>query len=99
MSTQTERCVWRKSSGRWGQGMRLNQVNFTGILRGVPRLALGILLAVLGAALAPTARAERVFVEVDTPRSADAVREPINLVEVRGWAGTGLRGKHDVVIV
>ena len=29
MSTQTERCFSRKSSGRWGQGIRLNQVNFT----------------------------------------------------------------------
>ena len=74
-------------------------MNFTGILRGVPRLASGILLAVLGAALATPARAERVYVEVDVPRSGDSVREPINLVEVRGWAGTGLRGKHDVVIV
>ena len=27
------------------------------------------------------------------------MREPIALCEVRGWAGTGLRGKHDVVIV
>jgi Mg-chelatase subunit ChlD len=79
--------------------MRLNQVNFTGILRGVSRLAPGILLAVLGAALATPARAERVYVDVDTPRSGDAVQEPIALVEVRGWAGTGLRGKHDVVIV
>jgi len=65
----------------------------------VPRLALGILLGLLGAALALPARAERVFLEVDVPRSGDAVHEPINLVEVRGWAGTGLRGKHDVVIV
>jgi uncharacterized protein YegL len=79
--------------------MRLNQVNFTGILRGVPRLASGILLAVLGAALASPARAERVYVELDAPHSGDTVHESINLVEVRGWAGTGLRGKHDVVIV
>src|SRR5258706_3563872 len=99
MSTQTERCVCRKSSGRCGQGMRLNQVNFTGILRRVPRLALGILLGLLGAALALPARGERVFLEVAVPRSGDAVHEPINLVEGRGWAGTGLRGKHDVVIV
>src|SRR6267143_67475 len=28
MSTHTERCVSRKSSGRYGHGMRLNQVNF-----------------------------------------------------------------------
>ncbi len=74
-------------------------MNFTEILRGVPRLALGILLGLLGTALAPAARAERVFLEVDVPRSGDAVHEPLNLVEVRGWAGTGLRGKHDVVIV
>ncbi len=65
----------------------------------MPRLALGILLGLLGAALAPPAHAERVFLEVDVPRSGDAVHESINLVEVRGWAGTGLRGKHDVVIV
>jgi len=74
-------------------------VNFTGILRGVPRLASGILLAVLGAALASPARAERVYLELDAPRSGDTVHESINLVEVRGWAGTGLRGKHDVVIL
>src|SRR5262245_60801109 len=100
MSTQTERCVCRKSSGRWGQGMRLNQVNFTGILPGVTRLAAPILLGLLGAALAaPPARAERVFLDVDTPRAGEVLREPIALCEVRGWAGTGLRGKHDVVIV
>jgi len=74
-------------------------VNFTEILPGVPRRALGILLAVAGAALATAARAERVYVEVDAPHSGDAIKEPINLLEVRGWAGTGLRGKHDVVIV
>ncbi len=75
-------------------------MNFTGILPGVPRLALGILLAVLCASLASTrARAELVYVEIDAPRSGDSVREPLALVEVRGWAGTGLRGKHDVVIV
>jgi hypothetical protein len=30
MSTHTERCFCRKSAGRWGQGIRLNQVNFIG---------------------------------------------------------------------
>lgn len=45
------------------------------------------------------ARAERVYLEVDSPRSGDLVREPIALVEVRGWVGTGLRGQHDVMIV
>jgi hypothetical protein len=80
--------------------MRLNQVNFTGILPGVRRLATPILLALLGAALAaPSARADRVYLEVDTPHAGDQVREPIALCEVRGWTGTGLRGKHDVVIV
>ncbi|MFI5316360.1 MAG: VWA domain-containing protein [Myxococcota bacterium] len=64
------------------------------------RLSPGILLALLGAALAaPVARAERVYLEVDTPHSGDSLSEPIALTEVRGWAGTGLRGKHDVVIV
>jgi uncharacterized protein YegL len=80
--------------------MRLNQVNFTAILRRVPRLSWQILLVALGAALAtPAARAEQVFLEIDTPHSGDLVNEPVPLVEVRGWAGTGLRGKHDVVIV
>src|SRR5262245_18534775 len=100
MSTQTERCVWRKSSGRCGQGMRLNQVNFTGILPGVTRLRAPILLALVGAALAaPAARAENIFLDVDTPHSGDLVREPLGLCEVKGWTGTGLRGKHDVVVV
>jgi hypothetical protein len=39
------------------------------------------------------------FVEVDAPLSGDVVSAPLPLVEVRGWAGTGLRGQHDVVIV
>src|SRR5512139_3329490 len=100
MSTHTERCFWRKSSGRCGQGIRLNQVNFTGILPRVSRRVLGILLASLGSLLASGAvRAEKVYVEVDAPLSGDVVRAPLPLVEVRGWSGTGLRGKHDVVIV
>src|SRR5437879_4323903 len=32
MSTHTDRCFSRKSSGRCGHGIRLNQVNFTGPL-------------------------------------------------------------------
>jgi len=48
---------------------------------------------------AGSGRAERVYLEVDAPHSGDLVREPIGLLEVRGWAGTGLRGRHDVVIV
>lgn len=45
------------------------------------------------------ALAERVYVEVDAPHSGDLVREPMALVEVRGWVGTGLRGRHDVMLV
>ena len=102
MSTQTERCFSRKSSGRWGQGIRLNQVNFTGILPRVPRRRGPNLTRSAGCRFArrpPAARAERVYLEVDAPHSGDLVREPIALVEVRGWVGTGLRGKHDVIIV
>jgi hypothetical protein len=43
--------------------------------------------------------AERVYLEIDAPHSGDLVSEPIGLLEVRGWAGTGLRGKHDVMIL
>src|SRR5262245_12209865 len=103
MSTQTERWLWRKSSGRWGQGMRLNQVNFTGILPGVARLAIPILLALAGAALVPPSagaqQGKNLFLDVDSPLAGDVIREPMPLCEVRGWAGTGLRGKHDVIIV
>ena len=75
-------------------------MNFTAILRRVPRLSLQILLAALGAALvSPVARAEQVFLEIDAPHSGDLVNDSLPLVEVHGWAGTGLRGKHDVVIV
>src|SRR5688572_9885899 len=52
MSTQTDRYFWRKSSGRCGHGIRLNQVNFmtsspasAGMLRRVLRL--GLLAAAL----------------------------------------------------
>ena len=66
----------------------------------MPRLWPPILLAALVAALAPgVARADRVYLDVDSPHSGDAVSEPVALVEFKGWAGTGLRGKHDVVIL
>ncbi len=66
--------------------------------------AASLLGATLGAALgtvlgAKQVRAERVYVEVDSPHSGDLVREPLPLVEVRGWVGTGLRGVHDVMLV
>jgi hypothetical protein len=41
---------------------------------------------------------ERIWGEVDRPYDNELIREPVGLVEVRGWAGTGLRGSHDVVI-
>jgi len=74
-------------------------VNFTAILRSVARLSTQILLVALGALLATPLHAELVYLEIDAPHSGDLVNDPIPLVEVRGWAGTGLRGKHDVVIV
>jgi len=59
-----------------------------------------ILLAALAALLvARPGRAERMYLEVDAPHSGDLVREPLGLLEVRGWAGTGLRGKHDVMVL
>jgi hypothetical protein len=78
----------------------LNQVNFTSVLLRVPRGVRPILLIAAVALLAASgARAERVYVEVDAPHSGDLVREPMALVEVRGWVGTGLRGVHDVMLV
>ena len=45
------------------------------------------------------AAAEQLWAEVHHPHRGQLVREPIGLVEVRGWAGSGLRGYHDVVLV
>lgn len=68
--------------------------------RRVSAILLGGLAGLLGALPgAGAARAERVYLEVDAPHSGDLVREPMALVEVRGWVGTGLRGKHDVMLV
>jgi len=41
---------------------------------------------------------ERVFVEIEAPEEGIAIRSPVPLVEIRGWAGTGLRGTHDVLL-
>ncbi|MEE9279373.1 MAG: vWA domain-containing protein [Myxococcota bacterium] len=46
-----------------------------------------------------SAAAERIWAELDSPLQREVVREPVGLVEVRGWAGTGQRGQHDVVLV
>ena len=48
---------------------------------------------------ARSAYGEAIWAELDSPRQRQIVREPVGLVEVRGWAGTGQRGRHDVVIV
>ena len=56
-----------------------------------------ILLSLLSVPI--SAEAEPVWAELDAPRQGQVVREPVGLVEVRGWAGTGQRGSHDVVIV
>lgn len=57
------------------------------------------LAAALGiASHAVPARAESVWGELFEPRDHQLVREPVGLVEVRGWAGTGIPGQHDVII-
>ena len=48
---------------------------------------------------APSAYGEAIWADLESPRQRQIVREPVGLVEVRGWAGTGQRGSHDVVIV
>lgn len=47
----------------------------------------------------PADAAERLFIEVETPVEGILVRAPVPLVEVKGWTGTGLRGKHDVLLI
>jgi hypothetical protein len=64
----------------------------------------GVLAALSGAiwalaALPGPASAERIFAELDRPYESEHVQEPVGLIEVRGWAGTGIRGSHDVVLV
>jgi hypothetical protein len=57
-------------------------------------------LALLALCATPLASrgAEHVWADVSAPAEAALVREPYGLVEVRGTAGTGLPGNHDVVI-
>lgn len=45
------------------------------------------------------AAGEHIWAELESPYQGQLVREPVGLVEVRGWAGTGERGQHDVVLV
>ncbi len=67
----------------------------------VKRAAIAVSLALIPflCLTAQRASAEAIWAEVESPRQRQIVREPVGLVEVRGWAGTGQRGRHDVVIV
>ena len=57
------------------------------------------LLLLIALALAARARAaEHVWAELTAPAEGAQVREPYGLVEIRGTAGTGMPGKHDVAI-
>ena len=58
-----------------------------------------LLLLSLLSGLARPALAEAIWAELRAPRSYELLRGPVGLVEVRGWAGTGVRGSHDVVLV
>jgi hypothetical protein len=59
----------------------------------IRRAVAGLVLA-----LSTGARAERVWLELAAPAEGALVREPYGLVEIRGAAGTGLPGQHDVAI-
>jgi len=63
------------------------------------RCALPCAVVCLGILLPGAVHAERIWAELERPFEFERVREPFGLVEVRGWAGTGIRGAHDVVIV
>jgi hypothetical protein len=56
------------------------------------------LLLLLSALAARAPAAEHVWAELSAPAEGAQVREPYGLVEVRGTAGTGMPGKHDVAI-
>ncbi len=63
------------------------------------RPGLRLVAALLCLVLPAAAPAEALWAEVRAPRSHELLRGPIGLTEVRGWAGTGVRGAHDVVLV
>ncbi len=46
-----------------------------------------------------SASVEKIWLEIEEPHDQALVREPYPLVEIRGWAGTAIRGDHDVVLV
>ena len=41
---------------------------------------------------------ERIWAELESPADAQRIVGPAGLVELRGWAGTGFRGGHDVLV-
>jgi len=49
--------------------------------------------------VAPVRAAEKIFVELEKPGLAHEVRGPIGMVAVRGWAGSGMPGQHEVLIM
>ncbi len=60
------------------------------------------LLLLLAPAILATplfASIEKVWVQIEEPHDQALIRNPYPLVEIRGWAGTGIRGDHDVVLV
>lgn len=60
---------------------------------------LGRVIAVCAVLLAGHAwAAEKIWLDLEAPREGQRVRAAVGLVEVRGWAGTGVRGGHDVLI-
>jgi hypothetical protein len=43
--------------------------------------------------------AEKIFVELEKPGIAHEVRGPVPMVAVRGWAGSGFPGQHEVLLM
>lgn len=58
--------------------------------------SLAVLVLLVGTR--PGVAAERIWLEVNSPHEKAHVRGPVGLAEIRGWAGTGIRGKHDVIV-
>jgi uncharacterized protein YegL len=56
-------------------------------------------LAALALVCTPASAAEKIWLDLETPLQGARVRSPVGLVDVRGWAGTRVRGGHDVLIV
>ncbi len=70
-------------------------------MRRFPRSALSLLtLLALTAAeggVASASGVEKLWLEIEDPHDNALVREPYPLVEIRGWAGTGIRGRTETV--